>query len=263
MLATAGPWVEMIELNPPRLPDTSHRELEGKWTDVLITDNVFGQVRVSPYAYAARITHDIPAVRPTVVVSTRDRNILAIESEVRGAIGNGVRSMFVVVGDTLPEVDHWANHYEIVQHLRRLQDDLPTFEVGMPTRLQEWTFRKRIDAGAQFFIAGPMLDPATIEPSVARLNLRDDDPPVFLGIVPPFSPRWAKRMVGVGAVEGSDEFRARLSAVPKEKRRPHAWLLAREAADRARDAGCRGVVLMGLKFETVVGEAYTEWNNEV
>lgn len=108
-----------------------------------------------------------------------------------------------------------------------------------------------------------MLDPATIEPSVARLNLRDDDPPVFLGIVPPFSPRWAKRMVGVGAVEGSDEFRARLSAVPKEKRRPHAWLLAREAADRARDAGCRGVVLMGLKFETVVGEAYTEWNNEV
>lgn len=137
MLATAGPWVEMIELNPPRLPDTNHRELEGKWTDVLITDNVFGQVRVSPYAYAARITHDIPAVRPTVVVSTRDRNILAIESEVRGAIGNGVRSMFVVVGDTLPEVDHWANHYEIVQHLRRLQDDLPTFEVGMPTRLQE------------------------------------------------------------------------------------------------------------------------------
>ena len=69
-----------------------------------VTDNPFGQVRVSPYAYAARITHDSPNVRPTVVVSTRDRNILAIESEVRGALGNGVDSFLVVVGDTFPRL---------------------------------------------------------------------------------------------------------------------------------------------------------------
>ena len=64
-------------------------------------------------------------VRPTVVCSTRDRNILAIESEVRGAIGNGVDSFLVVQGDMLPEVEHWSNSYEIVEHLRALQELVP------------------------------------------------------------------------------------------------------------------------------------------
>ena len=57
-------------------------------------------------------------MRPTVVCSTRDRNILAIEREVRGALGNGVDSFLVVQGDMLPEVEHWSNSYEIVEHLR-------------------------------------------------------------------------------------------------------------------------------------------------
>jgi len=61
----------------------THLELRGRWQQVLITDNPFKQVRVSPYAFAARIAHDVPEVHPTVVCSTRDRNILAIESEVR------------------------------------------------------------------------------------------------------------------------------------------------------------------------------------
>ncbi len=58
----------------------------------------------------ARITHDTPDVHPTVVVSTRDRNILAIESQVRGALGNGVDSFLVVIGDTMPQIDHMAHH---------------------------------------------------------------------------------------------------------------------------------------------------------
>ena len=148
---------------------------------MLITDNVFGKIRVSPYAFAARITHDVPSVKPTVVVSTRDRNILAIESEVRGAIGNGVDSFLVVIGDTFPHVDHLADHYEIVHHIRELQDSaLPDFEVGMPTRFQRWQFRKRIDIGGQFFVSGPIMDPDTVEPSFASLGLRSEDPPVLL-----------------------------------------------------------------------------------
>ncbi|MGH8874475.1 MAG: hypothetical protein ACRDVM_04380, partial [Acidimicrobiia bacterium] len=131
MLHAKDGWVEIAEVNPPALPDLTHRQLDRRWQHVLVTDNPFGRIRVSSFAYAARITHDVPEVSPTVVVSTRDRNILAIESEVRGALMNGVQSFLVVVGDTLPEVDHWANHYEIVEHLRRLQEVMPAFEVGM------------------------------------------------------------------------------------------------------------------------------------
>ena len=102
MLHDRDSWVRIAEVNPPELPNLDHQALGGIWDNVLVTDNVFGKIRVSPFAYAARITHDVPSVHPTVVVSTRDRNILAIESEVRGALGNGVDSFLVVIGDTLP-----------------------------------------------------------------------------------------------------------------------------------------------------------------
>ncbi|MEX1092811.1 MAG: hypothetical protein WEB67_12200 [Acidimicrobiia bacterium] len=258
MLIARDGWVRIAEVNPPELPDLSHRSLTG-WTNVMVTDNVFGKIRVSPYAFSARITHDTPHVDPTVVVSTRDRNILAIESEVRGALGNGVDSFLVVVGDTVPHIDHLAHHYEIVEHLRALQQNLPDFEVGMPTRFQDWQFRRRIDLGAQFFVAGPVLDPDVIEQQMAKLKLRDDDPPVYLMIIPPFSLTWVEQMEGVGAVPATSDLKQRVGDVGKDVGRKLAWEIAAEMEEKARDSGAAGVVLMGLKFESIVDEAIRAW----
>jgi 5,10-methylenetetrahydrofolate reductase len=251
-------WVRIAEVNPPELPDLSHRSLTG-WTNVMVTDNVFGKIRVSPYAFSARITHDTPHVDPTVVVSTRDRNILAIESEVRGALGNGVDSFLVVIGDTVPHVDHLAHHYEIVEHLRALQENLPDFEVGMPTRFREWQFRRRVDLGAQFFVAGPVLDPDVIEQQMSMLNLRDDDPPVYLMIIPPFSLTWVEQMEGIGAVPATSALKQRLGEVGKDVGRKQGWEIAAEMEQKAKDSGAAGVVLMGLKFESIVDEAIRAW----
>jgi 5,10-methylenetetrahydrofolate reductase len=262
MLSKPREWVEMVEVNPPRLPGMTHRQLEGRWQDVLITDNPFKQVRVSPYAFAARITHDVPGVRPTVVCSTRDRNILAIESEVRGAIGNGVASFLVVQGDMLPEVEHWSNSYEIVEHLHDLQHSMPEvgFEVGMSTRSRSWVFRRRVDIGAQFFTTGPVMDPDTVAAIARRLELRPDDPPVYLEITPPFTERWVRRLESVGAVPVTDALRDRIHGLSESAGRAEGWTIAKECAGRAREAGFAGIVLMGLRFETVVGEAYDVWH---
>lgn len=258
MLIARDGWVRIAEVNPPELPDLSHRSLTG-WTNVMVTDNVFGKIRVSPYAFSARITHDTPHVDPTVVVSTRDRNILAIESEVRGALGNGVDSFLVVIGDTVPHIDHLAHHYEIVEHLRELQENLPDFEVGMPTRFREWQFRRRVDLGAQFFVAGPVLDPDVIDQQMSKLNLRDDDPPVYLMIIPPFSLTWIEQMEGVGAVPATRELKQRLGEVGRDVGRKLGWEIAAEMEQKARDSGAAGVVLMGLKFESIVDEAIRAW----
>ena len=252
----------MVEVNPPRLPSMTHLELQGRWREVLITDNPFKQVRVSPYAFAARITHDLPDVRPTVVCSTRDRNILAIESEVRGALGNGVVSFLVVQGDMLPEVEHWSNSYEIVEHLRALQEAVPPFEVGMSTRSRSWVIRRRIEVGAQFLTTGPVMDPAAVQACADRLDLREDDPPVYLELTPPFSPEWVRRLEGVGAVPVGDELRSRLTATPRAEQRRFGWRAAKAIAQHARTAGFAGVVLMGLKFETAVGEAFEAWHDD-
>ena len=258
--ASDGDWVRIPEINPPELSNSSHLLLEQVWNKVLITDNVFGKIRVSPFAFAARITHDVPSVKPTVVVSTRDRNILAIESEVRGAIGNGVDSFLVVIGDTVPHVDHLADHYEIVHHIRELQDSaLPDFEVGMPTRFQRWQFRKRIDIGGQFFVSGPIMDPDTVEPSFANLGLRSEDPPVLLMVIPPFSPGWAAQMESMGAVPMTEPFKEKLDTTPLEARREEGWRWSKEVERRAVDSGCAGVILMGLKYDTVVDEAAIAW----
>jgi 5,10-methylenetetrahydrofolate reductase len=263
MLAAGRDWVEMVEINPPRLPSMMHLELEGRWGDVLITDNPFKQVRVSPYAFAARITHDLPGVRPTVVTSTRDRNILAIESEVRGALGNGVRSFLVVQGDMLPEVEHWSNRYEIVEHLRALQPHVAPaeFEVGMATRSRSWMFRRRVQVGAQFFTTGAIIDPATVAACAARLDRRPEDPPVYLEITPPFSTKWVKRLEGVGAIACTPAFLERLEATPAGDLRRMAWAYAKGAAVNARRSGFAGVVLMGLKFDTAIGEAHDAWHD--
>jgi 5,10-methylenetetrahydrofolate reductase len=262
MLSERGPWVEMVEVNPPRLPNMTHLQLRGRWQDVLITDNPFKQVRVSPYAFAARITHDVPGVRPTVVCSTRDRNILAIESEVRGAIANGVQSFLVVQGDMLPEVEHWSNSYEIVEYLRALQPSVSPieFEVGMSTRSRRWMFRRRVDVGAQFMTTGPVMDPASVADVAQRLELRGDDPPVYLEITPPMSARWVRRLESVGAVPVSDDLRERLAGLTDEDARAEGWRSAKAAARAAREAGFAGIVLMGLRFDTVVGEAYDVWH---
>lgn len=258
MLTARNGWIRIAEVNPPELPDMSHRSLSG-WTNVMVTDNVFGRIRVSPYAFSARITHDTPHVDPTVVVSTRDRNILAIESEVRGALGNGVDSFLVVIGDTVPHIDHLAHHYEIVEHLRTLQEDLPDFEVGMPTRFREWQFRRRIDLGAQFFVAGPVLDPDVIEQEMTRLGLRDGDPPVYLMVIPPFSLSWVEQMESVGAVPATDALKSRLVDLGTDVGRKLGWEIVAEMEQKAQDAGAAGVVLMGLKFDSVVDEALRAW----
>ena len=264
MLADPGQWLEMVEINPPLLPSMTHLELRGRWRHVLITDNPFQQVRVSPYAFAARITHDVPDVRPTVVCSTRDRNILAIESEVRGALGNGVGSFLVVQGDMLPEVEHWSNSYEIVEHLRNLQAavDPLAFEVGMSTRSRSWVFRRRVAIGGQFFTTGPAIDPGSVAACAERLGIGEGDPPVYLEVTPPFSPRWVRRLEKVGALPVSDAFRTRLDAIPEKEQRRFAWSTAKAVAARARTAGFAGVVLMGLRFETATGEAYDAWHDD-
>ena len=42
--------------------------------------------------------------------------------------------------------------------------------------------------------------------------------------------------------------------------RAEGWRCAKAAAASAREAGFAGIVLMGLRFDTVVGEAYDVWH---
>ena len=91
---------------------------------------------------------------------------------------------------------------------------------------------------------------------MAKLRRDPSEPPVYLMIIPPFSLSWVERMESVGSVPVSDALRAE---VAEGMERSRAWELALETAATAQDSGFAGVILTGLKFDTVVDEAAGVW----
>jgi 5,10-methylenetetrahydrofolate reductase len=129
----------------------------------------------------------------------------------------------------------------------------------MPTRFQAWQKRRRIDAGAQFLVAGPLLDPATVAEQMAKLELTADDPPLYVMVIPPFGPNWIDRMEQMGAVAATDDLKQQLADSTSDERRAIAWDAARRIADMAHDGGAAGAILMGLRFDTIIDEATMAW----
>ena len=83
---------------------------------------------------------------------------------------------------------------------------------------------------------------------------------MYLEIAPPFSAGWARRLESVGAIPIGDALRQRLGETPEDELRRTAWGIARDTANRAREVGFAGMVLMGLRFETAVDEAFAAWH---
>jgi 5,10-methylenetetrahydrofolate reductase len=92
-----------------------------------------------------------------------------------------------------------------------------------------------------------------------RLNLQDGDPPVYLMIIPPFSSSWVEQMESIGAVRSSDALKARLADLDPQVARKMGWEIVGEMEKAALDSGASGVVLMGLKFSSIVEEAPRSW----
>ena len=66
----------------------------------------------------------------------------------------------------------------------------------------------------------------------------------------------------MGALRVTEGFRAFLGSVPEADRRRFAWRAAKTVAAEARRSGFAGVVLMGLKLETISGEAHELWHDD-
>jgi len=110
-------------------------------------------------------------------------------------------------------------------------------------------------------VAGPVLDPEVIGEQMGKLGLKDGDPPVYLMIIPPFTLDWVEQMESIGAVPVTEGLKRRLDDVAPDVRRKLGWEITAEMEARAREAGAGGVVLMGLKFESVIDEAAVAWPN--
>jgi 5,10-methylenetetrahydrofolate reductase len=162
----AGHFAVTGELGPPQSADAAeirHKAslLRGNCDAVNITDNQTAIVRMS--SIGAGIIALQEGLEPIIQMTCRDRNRLAIQSDLLGAYALGIRNLLALTGDH----QHFGNHptaknvfdldsIQLVRTVATMRDD-KVFECGDPFTGQE----PRFFVGAA---AAPFADPIDFRP---------------------------------------------------------------------------------------------------
>jgi methionine synthase I (cobalamin-dependent)/5,10-methylenetetrahydrofolate reductase len=227
-----------VEIDPPRSADTepfirSAKYLKASGVDLInVADSPLARARMSALAMAHLVRQEA-GVEILLHMSCRDRNALALQSELLGAHALGLRNILAVTGDP-PSVGDYPFAKAVFEldsiglsHLitrlnqgidltgRRLAE--PTdFLLGVavnptaPDMREEWVrFEKKAEAGARFAFTQPLFDVRTLEEFFKRaepLGL-----PIFVGILPLRSAKHAEFLHNeVPDITISDEVRRRM-----------------------------------------------------
>jgi methylenetetrahydrofolate reductase (NADPH) len=155
----AGGFAVTAEISPPRGagtgPITETAALLRDWVDAVnVTDNQGSNVRLA--SWAGSLAALAAGLEPVMQMTCRDRNRIALQSDLLGASALGIRNVLVMTGDHPKFGDH--------------PEARPVFDLDSVQLL--WTLRHMRDQGA--LLSGRPLDPP---------------PDCFLGAVEnPFAP---------------------------------------------------------------------------
>ena len=221
----AGRFVVSVEIDPPRSVRIDRtleaaRGLQAAGVDVVnISDSAMARVRMGAMAVAFAIQHamDLECV---VHFTTRDRNLMALESELLGAHALGVRNILALTGDPPRVGDYptgtgvWdVDSIGLIAVLARLDrgEDQAGSPIGQragftiacaldPTAADaatEWDrLERKLDAGAHLVMTQPLYAVAQVEAMLAeahrRFGPRGFPVPVLLGVLPLVSARHAE-----------------------------------------------------------------------
>ncbi|MGA8571648.1 MAG: methylenetetrahydrofolate reductase [Desulfobaccales bacterium] len=178
-----GQFPIVMEIKPPKGIDlegmlTPVKSLNGKVTAFGIPDNEDAKMKLSPLA-AARLVQEAGG-EPLLFMTCRDRNRLALESDLLGAGALGIENILALSGDFVSLGDHPdtkpvydADSVQLLQIARGLMTGHdsaglslkgnPQFYLGAvlipeadPVAPQLLKVKKKLEAGVEFFITAPM-----------------------------------------------------------------------------------------------------------
>ncbi|MCL6622082.1 MAG: methylenetetrahydrofolate reductase [Syntrophobacterales bacterium] len=181
----AGGFPLVVEVKPPKGVEVAGMlapvtGLNGQVTAFGVPDNEHARMRLSALA-AARLVQEAGG-EPLMLLTCRDRNRLALESDLLGAAALGVENLLLLSGDYVHQGDHPdakpvydADSVQLLQLARELMagrdsagnplKGAPTFFLGavvipeaQPLGPQRLKFRKKMEAGADFFVTAPIFD---------------------------------------------------------------------------------------------------------
>jgi len=274
----AGRFAVTGEIGPPKgttidpVLEEAERHLKGRVLAVNVTELQTAVMRVGSLAVCRLLVER--GVEPVYQVVCRDRNRLALESDLLSAAILGVENVLLLTGDHVLMGDHPQARpvYDLdsVQLLRVAADlegghdmvgnDLdgaPTFFKGCvaapgaePMEPQILKLRKKVEAGAQFVQTQAVYDPGRFEQFVAATE--GLGVPILVGIVLLKSAGMARYMnENVPGVDVPEAIVQRMADTPKEDRRKVSAEIAGDLIRRVQPM-CQGAHLMTLGWDDVV-----------
>jgi 5,10-methylenetetrahydrofolate reductase len=206
------------EITPPKGTDLSEaledaEIIKGLIDALNVTDNQRAVMRMSPLAVSKALLdrgHEV-----IMQLTCRDRNRLALQSDVLAAYSLGVRNICVMSGDHTTKGDHPGarpvfdiDSVQLLGAIRKMKEGfdlsgneiggLPGLTVGAvsntdPSKpMQLLKLRKKIKMGAEFVQTQAVYDAGQFQAFMEQIN--DVDVPVIAGVIPLKSAKMARFM---------------------------------------------------------------------
>ncbi|GAC1636544.1 MAG: bifunctional homocysteine S-methyltransferase/methylenetetrahydrofolate reductase [Ktedonobacteraceae bacterium] len=268
----AGEFVVSVELDPPKGLNPA-KILEGAallqkaGVDCInIADSPMARVRMGCIGLA-RLIQDHLGMETIIHFTTRDRNLMALQSELLGAHALGIRNILALTGDPLRLGDYpnttgvWdVDSIGLIQVIRGMNEGhdaagssigaQASFHIGAALNLnmtdaeteQEIEkYQRKVEAGAHFIMTQPIYELAPLQRFLERVGKLPI--PMLLGCIPLHSSRHAEYLHNeVPGITIPDEVRARMRAAG-EHGDEEGLILAQELLTAA-NGMVQGVYLM-------------------
>lgn len=281
-----GEFAVTAECGPPKGADPGvvlkkGELLRGKVDAVNVTDNQTAIVRMSSLAACTLLER--AGLDPVLQMVVRDRNRIALQSDILGASAVGIRNLLCLSGDhqcfgnqpqTVGVFD--LDSIQFLQAVKRMRDEgtiiggdeltaPPDLFIGAaanpfadPLEFRVTRLAKKIKAGADFIQTQCIYNLDRFESWISMAIDRGLHEKVYIlgGVTPLKSPGMAKYMKNrVSGMDIPDEIIERMEGVPKEKQKEEGIQICVETILRLKEMpGVKGVHIMAIEWEDAVGE---------
>lgn len=281
-----GEFAVTTECGPPRGANSEvvieKGELLKSYVDAVnVTDNQTAIVRMSSIAACAHLLQI--GLEPVMQMVVRDRNRIALQSDILGAYSLGIRNILCLSGDhqifgsqpdalNVFDIDS-MNLVRTVLTMRTEGKDMSGFELNTPPNMfigaaanpfaDPFDYRvirlaKKIDAGADFIQTQCVYNMKRFKQwmKLAREEGLTEKVHILPGVTPLKSAGMARYMAKkVAGMDVPEAIIDRIAGVPKEKAIDEGIKICLETIAELREIkGVHGVHIMAIEWEEKVGE---------
>ncbi len=282
----SGQFAVTGECGPPRGADRSVIEkkagyLKGNVDAVNVTDCQTSIVRISSIATCVILGQ--LGLEGTMQMVTRDRNRIAIQSDIFGAYALGVRNILCLTGDHQTFGNQAAaknvfdlDSIQLIQTVRQMRDEgkllggdeieqAPKMFIGAaanpfadPFEFRVIRLAKKVAAGADFIQTQCIYNLKKFEEWMGMVRDKGlhEKVHILAGVTPLKSAGMAKYMKDkVAGMDVPDEIVERMKGVPKEKASEEGINICVETIQKVKEIeGIHGIHLMAIEWEEKVHE---------